>query len=189
MGWCSNRIRAPTSPPSDLPFSAATLDKLRITHPLYDASNPDLSAFAAAGNKLLLWHGWADQRITPLNSIAYHQALQSQLGKERVETFERLYMLPGLYHCSGGEGPSHFDLLTPLMHWVESGQAPGAITAFNDQPQISRPVFPYPQMATYQGHGDANDARSYQAGPALINPPPVQWLGSDLLKLYAPRER
>lgn len=174
--------------PSDLPFTAATLDKLRVTHPLYDASNPDLSAFAAAGNKLLLWHGWADQRITPLNSIAYHQALQTQLGKARVATFERLYMLPGLYHCSGGEGPSHFDLLTPLMHWVENGQAPEAITAFNDNPRISRPLFPYPHVATYTGKGDPNQASSYQAGPALIDPPPVQWLGNDLLKPYAPRE-
>lgn len=175
--------------PSDLPFTAATLDKLRVTHPLYDASNPDLSAFAAAGNKLLLWHGWADQRITPLNSIAYHQALQNQLGKDRVATFERLYMLPGLYHCSGGEGPTHFDLLTPLLDWVENGQAPEAITTFNDKARISRPVFPYPQVATYTGKGDPNDVDSYQPGPALIDPPPVQWLGNDLLTPYSPRPR
>ncbi|MCQ4159473.1 tannase/feruloyl esterase family alpha/beta hydrolase [Roseomonas sp. GC11] len=119
---------------SDLRFDRATFDRLRPRHALYDATNPDLSAFAARGGKLILWHGLADPHISPLNSIAYHQALRGFLGEEKAEGFERLYLLPGVYHCSGGEGPSLLDLLTPMMAWVERGQAPDALVTRQAQP-------------------------------------------------------
>lgn len=114
---------------ADVNFDQATFDRLRALHPLYDATNPDLSAFARAGGKLIIWHGWADPHISPLNSIAYHEAVQRQLGKAATAAFERLYLLPGMHHCAGGEGPSQLDLLTPMLAWVEQGRAPDAILA------------------------------------------------------------
>ena len=123
------RNPAPGFKLSDLTFDQATFDRLRALHPLYDATNPDLSLFAKAGGKLIIWHGWADPHISPVNSIAYHEAVQRQMGKSATETFERLYLLPGLHHCAAGEGPSQFDLLTPMLAWVEQGQAPDAIIA------------------------------------------------------------
>ncbi len=173
---------------ADLRFERATLERLRVTHPLYDASNPDLSAFANAGNKLLLWHGWADQNITPLNSITYYDALQRQMGSAQAQAFSRLYMLPGLYHCAGGEGLVRVDMLTPLMNWVERGQSPDAIVTSDDK-GASRPVFPYPVLATYNGQGDPKQASSYHPGAALVNPTPVPWLGEDLFRPYSPRVR
>ncbi len=173
---------------ADLRFDRTTLERLRVTHPLYDASNPDLSAFANAGSKLLLWHGWADQNITPLNSITYYQALQRQMGSAQTQTFVQLYMLPGLYHCAGGEGLVRVDMLTPLMNWVERGQAPDAIVTADDK-GASRPVFPYPVVATYNGQGDPQQASSYHPGAALVNPPLVPWLGEDLFRPYSPRVR
>lgn len=119
----------PGSTLADLRFNRATFDRLRPRHPLFDATNPDLSVFAAHGGKLILWHGWADPHISPLNTVAYHEAVQAQMGKARADAFERLYLLPGVHHCSGGEGPSLIDLLTPMMLWVERGQAPDAIIA------------------------------------------------------------
>ena len=115
------------STPADLHFDLATFAQLRERHPLFDATNPDLSAFAAKGGKLILWHGLADPQISPMNTIAYHQAARALLGEERTEAFERLYLLPGVYHCSGGDGPSLIDLLTPMMNWVEHGAAPDGI--------------------------------------------------------------
>lgn len=120
------------APPSDftlndLHFNQETFDRLVPRHSLFDATNPDLSRFEAAGGKLILWHGWADPHISPLNTLAYHEALVAHMGEARAERFERLYLLPGVYHCSGGEGPSLMDLLTPLMGWAERGQAPDAI--------------------------------------------------------------
>jgi hypothetical protein len=115
---------------ADLHFDQATFDLLRVRHPLFDATNPDLSRFASAGHKLVLWHGLADQHISPVNTIAYHTAVQSFMGKEKTRSFERLYLLPGVYHCGGGEGASAVDLLTPMMAWVEQGKAPEALMTY-----------------------------------------------------------
>jgi hypothetical protein len=109
-----------TNPPAgfslaDVTFDEATFDRLRPLHQLYDATNPDLSAFAASGGKLILWHGWADRHISPINTIVYHQAVETQMGEARAEAFTRLYLFPSMYHCRGGEGPSLIDLLSPLM--------------------------------------------------------------------------
>ena len=229
-------------PLSDLKFDRATFDRLRTLHPLYDTTNPGLTPFASAGGKLILWHGWADQHISPINTIAYHEAVVRLMGAPAAQGFERLYLLPGVYHCSGGEGPGKIDFLTPMMAWVEQGVAPDGVvasrTAASAQgngfgqpagaarmgPQAasasagmmgpppgmsgpppgmsgpppgkgapagvsinrSRPVYPYPMVATYLGHGDVNDAVSYHGVmPATVAPTPA-WVGSDFYKPYAP---
>ncbi|POM76895.1 Hypothetical protein PHPALM_5817, partial [Phytophthora palmivora] len=69
-----------------------------------------------AGGKLILWHGWADPHISARTTIAYHEALQKTMGKNVLNEFERLYLLPGVYHCGNGEGPSAIDLVTPMLH-------------------------------------------------------------------------
>ena len=117
---------------ADVRFDKATFNRLAARHPLFDATNPDLSASAAAGGKLILWHGWSDPHISPLNTIAYHEAVQALAGKAKAERFERLYLLPGVYHCSGGEGPSLVDFLTPMLEWVEQGSAPQAVVTRQD---------------------------------------------------------
>ncbi|EGZ04770.1 hypothetical protein PHYSODRAFT_320287 [Phytophthora sojae] len=102
---------------SDFKFANSTIDLLRSRHHLLDA----------AGGKLILWHGWADPHISPRTTIAYHEALQKHMGEATLNEFERLYLLPGVYHCGNGEGPSAIDLVTPMLEWVESNTAPGAI--------------------------------------------------------------
>lgn len=139
---------------------------------IYDATDPDLSVFADAGGRLIQWHGWADQYIPPTGSTTYYQALVDTLGPDSVHEFYRLYMFPGVYHCGGGYGRASFDLLTPLIAWVERGTAPGPIIAAKidldaDDPvapahtQYTRPVYPYPQRVAYTGSGDPNDAANY----------------------------
>lgn len=108
-------------------FNEATLEALRARHPLFDATNADLSAFQKLGGKLILWHGLADPHISPANTLSLHKALQAHLGDETVESFERLYLLPGVAHCGNGEGPSNLDLVTAMMAWVEGGSVPDAI--------------------------------------------------------------
>ncbi len=120
---------------ADLHFDRATFERLRARHALFDATNPDLSGFQGRGGKLVLFHGWADPHISPINTIAYHDAVRRQMGAATAQGFERLYLMPGMYHCSGGEGPSRFDLLTPLMAWVEHGEAPEAIVTHQAAPR------------------------------------------------------
>jgi Tannase and feruloyl esterase len=179
----------------ELKFDQATLDSFKFRS-IYDATNPDLRRFNQAGGRLLMWHGWSDPHISPLNSIAYYSAMQELLGKPQVGEFARLFLFPGLYHCGGGDGFFQFDVLTPLMAWVEGGQAPERILAsHNTTPQRmgppggppptpgvvdrTRPVFAFPKVARYSGQGSVDDPANFTAadpqGPAL---PPVNWLGS-----------
>jgi feruloyl esterase len=183
-----------------LNFSSADFAAVTHLHGLYDASDPDLTRFAERSGKLILWHGLADPHISPLNTIAYYNALIGLMGQERVRSFARLYLFPGGYHCTGGEGPFTFDLLTPLMAWVERSRAPNAIVATQspqrpgpiagvpgpvphagrpplppqDQtsaaPSRSRPVYPYPVTAKYRGKGSLDDAGSFIGGPDQLIP-------------------
>jgi feruloyl esterase len=114
---------------ADFHFDRATFEATTRLHSLYDATDPDLAPFSKAGGKLLLWHGWADPHISPMNSIAYFTAMQRVMGAANVERFARFYLFPGGYHCGGGEGPFDFDLLTPLMSWAERGVAPNELVA------------------------------------------------------------
>jgi hypothetical protein len=112
-------------------FDRETLEGLKPMHAVYDATDPDLSKFASAGGKLIIWHGWSDPHISPRNSIAYYRAMLDVMGEERVKKFTRLYLFPGGGHCRGGEGPFNFDLLSTIMAWVETGNAPYRIVAYH----------------------------------------------------------
>ena len=87
-----------------------------------DAMNPDLSKFIAHGGKLIQYHGWADPQISPGSSVAYYQSVVEKLGPAKVQQNYRLFMVPGMAHCGGGDGTSTFDMLTALEQWVERGR-------------------------------------------------------------------
>jgi feruloyl esterase len=73
-------------------------------------------------------------------------------------------MAPGMGHCSGGEGPSVFDMVGALERWVEHGQAPDRIIASraaNGRVDRSRPLCPFPQIAVYTGTGNSDEAASF----------------------------
>ena len=148
-----------------------------------NANSTDLSDFNRRGNKLLMYHGWADPLIPPQSSINYFNALvdddhdhgfqqvdfrPGDNGKvARTQKYARLFMVPGMYHCSGGPGPNVFDALTPLVQWVEAGVAPETIPATkfvgNNTPvvEMTRPLCLYPKVAKYKGSGDTNAAANF----------------------------
>ena len=126
---------------------------------MFNADNPDLSRFAAHNAKLILWHGWADPALNPLETIDYYDKVQARDPK--AADYVRLFLEPGVEHCGGGAGPSAVQWLDVITRWVESGVAPSQLTAVkNDstgKPITSRPLCPYPARAVYSGKGDAND--------------------------------
>ena len=129
-----------------------------------EANDPDLSKFKARGGKLLLWHGWSDPGPAPENTINYHDAVVKKLGGGRQDDWMRLFLLPGVNHCGGGVGPDQADFLGALEQWRESGVAPNAIVASRrvGQPEMSRPLCMYPQVAKYiPGVGNTNEAKSF----------------------------
>ena len=147
-----------------------------------NATSTDLGEFREHGGKLLMYHGWADPLIPPQSSINYFNALvgngkggvqQASFGGngnpqlQRTQSYARLFMVPGMYHCSGGPGPNVFDALTPLVTWVETGTAPETIAAtkfVDDTPpavQMTRPLCVFPKVAKYTGSGSTNIAANF----------------------------
>lgn len=114
-----------------LDFSPSSVRAYRSAASVLNAVDPDLSAFAAAGGKLIMWHGETDVGVPPGSTLDYVRKVRARLGRGAAERMLRLYMVPGVNHCGGGNGPDGFDLLTPLMQWVENGIAPTQITAAN----------------------------------------------------------
>jgi feruloyl esterase len=186
-------VAFPQNPPAgfalrDFHFDVATFARLSALHPLYDATDTDLRPLEKRGGKLILWHGWSDPHISPINTIAYYEGVEELLGPRRTRAFARLFLFPGVYHCSGGDGPSDFDILTPLMAWVEGGRAPEEIVASRTRPQRTRPVFVYPQVARYVGHGSVDEVASFSAAPPLVNSPGVYaWEGARFMTPDIPR--
>jgi feruloyl esterase len=161
--------------------SAATLD----------AVNPDLTAFKARGGKLILYHGWNDAAISPLATVDYFNSVQQKMGQQQAQQFVRLFLVPGMQHCSGGPGPADFgqwghfnpaldtaanNMTVALEDWVEKGTAVEQIVARgNTDPSgkgqgvaFTQPICAYPKGAVYKGSGDSKDASSYtcESSPA-----------------------
>lgn len=131
-----------------------------------NAIDTNLSRFFARGGKLLQYHGWADGQLSPLNSIDYYERVTGSTHRNpRAGEAYRLFLVPGMDHCRGGEGTDRFDMLSALADWVERSQAPNRITAsriVDGRIQRTRPLCPYPQVATYKGSGDSNDAANFE---------------------------
>jgi feruloyl esterase len=140
--------------------------------PILNATSPDLRAFSKRGGRLIQWHGWNDQLIAPQNSIDYYESVVAFFGgpgrggaaATDVQSFYRLFMAPGMAHCSGGTGPTTFDMQAALEAWVERGVAPDRIEAtrsINGIVDRARPLCAYPKTAVYKGTGDTNDAANF----------------------------
>jgi feruloyl esterase len=151
-----------------------------------NATSTDLSEFRQHGGKLIMYHGWADPLISSQNSINYFNALVANGGHglqqagfqpgrdpklQQTQNYARLFMVPGMYHCSGGPGPNTFDALTPLVNWVEKDAAPDTIVAtkfVNDTPpavEMTRPLCVFPNIAKYDGNGSTSIAANFKCVP------------------------
>jgi feruloyl esterase len=131
---------------------------------LVNADNPDLSAFRKRGGKLLMTYGWADSILQPMMGIDYYERALKTNGSGTPDFF-RLFMMPGMAHCSGGAGPDQHDPVTAMIDWVEKGKAPDTITAskvVNNTVVRTRPLCPYPQVARYTGTGSVDDAANFR---------------------------
>lgn len=131
---------------------------------LVNATETDLASFRRRGGKLLMTYGWADQVLQPLMGVTYYERAVKRNGPRTPEFF-RLFMVPGMTHCSGGVGTDQFDAITAVIDWVEKNQPPDVLRASHivDKKVVrTRPLCPYPQIARYQGQGSIDDASNFQ---------------------------
>jgi feruloyl esterase len=132
---------------------------------LIDAIDPDLEPFFSHKGKLIMYHGWNDPLIAPGNSVNYYESVAKKIGdSSKTSDSIRLFMVPGMAHCGGGEGPNAFDMVNALEQWVEKGTAPEQIIASHSQNGTvdrTRPLCPYPQIASYRGTGSIDDASNF----------------------------
>ena len=158
---------------------------------LYTDTNPDLRKFRAAGGKLLVYQGWNDVVEMPTAIVDYYETVERTMGGlGPTQGFFRLFMVPGMNHCGGGDGASGIDYVHYLEAWVEKSEPPNwllgghvrddyvaALPPGSDRPvpdlfhpdggdpnipvAFTRPIYPYPLRAKYKGTGDPNDASNF----------------------------
>jgi feruloyl esterase len=135
----------------------------KIDNDTINAVDPNLKTFLAHGGKLLMYHGWADPGVAPRASINYYKAASDSAGARAADSI-RLFMVPGMGHCGGGEGPNTFEMISALEQWKEQGHAPARIVASHrtaGQVDRTRPLCPYPQVAKYKGAGSIDDEANF----------------------------
>jgi feruloyl esterase len=158
---------------------------------ILNANTADLEEFKSHRGKLILTHGFADPRSPTLNTVAYYERLiasqtpgdghgrgEREEALRRTQEFARLFLFPGVGHCTGGAGPDRIEgdftpppaeelariAVDPLVQWVEHGTAPDRIIAYHVSGKVqdfSRPVCPYPALPRYSGVGITTKASSF----------------------------
>lgn len=179
----------PTNPPADYSYRDFDFDTdvekteamARLYDPVAPYEAPDLRAFEQRGGKLIVYHGWADAGVSPMALLDYYAHVTSrQGGQQKVRSWFRVFMVPGMFHCRGGNAPNTFELLPELVQWVEQGHAPERIVATQSGPNgviRTRPLFPYPAFARYRGKGDVNDAANWvSTSPRKAPDDRIDWI-------------
>lgn len=162
----------------DLDRQSPLVDWLR---PVIDAKDPDLSAFHARGGKLIMYYGWADPALNAMMGMRYVENVFRTMAA-KTDSFFRYYLVPGRFHCGGGVGCGSFDMIPPLIGWVEDGKAPQSIVSAKEvegKTVRTRPLCPYPQVARSRA----------PAAPTRRPTSRACWKASDVIHREHPKER
>jgi feruloyl esterase len=148
--------------PVDFDRDVALADQSDIAR--VNASNPDVSEYVRRGGKLILSGGWNNALVPAGAVLDYYRRVEATIGQKNIQLAVRLYMVPGMIECNGGPGTDTFDMLTIVRRWVERNQAPEEVIASRveyGKVVRTRPLCPYPRVATYRGSGSPDKAESF----------------------------
>jgi feruloyl esterase len=159
--------------PTDATYTESALSFMILPHPT------DLSSLKRRGAKMVVYHGTSDPIFSSDDTQNWYDGLAAA-NEGSAANFARFYRVPGMNHCAGGPATDQFNMLTPLINWVEKGQAPESVIASArgagnaggvnaDLPvgwasHRTRPLCPYPQVARYNGSGSQEDAVNFACG-------------------------
>jgi len=157
--------------PQDLP-------RLKTMNDILSPLDADLRPYKNRGGKIIFYHGWSDPAISALGTLHYYEKVAKIVGgQQAADAFSRLYLVPGMHHCSGGPGPNAFDMLPVLESWIEKGVAPTSVIASHSTgggrgtPGVvdrTRPLCPHPQVARYNGSGSVDDAANFKCEASSV---------------------
>ncbi len=163
VGQVANWVPGFKGPNFDFDRDMAAIDA--ELGPILNDVNPDLSALKKRGGKLIMYTGWADPLIPAQDLVNYYEKVERAMGgRQKTQEFARLFMVPGMGHCSGGTSPNQFDALSALDQWVDKGTTPDSIVASHRASGVvdrTRPLCPYPQVAKWKGTGSIDDAANF----------------------------
>lgn len=146
--WVERRIHLLNA--SNLPsLDGVTVDTLKqwilegfqTYHDSLQTTWPDLSAFHAAGGKVLHYHGESDNSIPAASSVRYHESVRKIMypwqsydaSAAALNEWYKLFLVPGAAHCSPNpyqpNGPFPQTNLAVLIDWVEHGNEPTTLNA------------------------------------------------------------
>ena len=132
---------------------------------VFDATDTDLSRFTKRGGKLIMYQGWAEPGIPPGNLVKYYGQIQQKTSGAKDSV--RVFMVPGMGHCGGGNGTSTFDMVAALDAWRDGGKAPEQVNASrvrDGKVDRTRPLCAWPAVAKYKGTGSVDDAENFVCG-------------------------
>jgi feruloyl esterase len=155
-------FKDPNWDPKSLNYDADVERASKGDNLIFEANDPDMSKFTSRGGKLIMYQGWGEPGIPPGNLVRYYDDVlkKTKNAKESV----RVFMVPGMGHCGGGNGTSTFDMVPALDAWAEHGQAPSRINASrvrDGKADRTRPLCAWPQVARYKGSGSIDDEASF----------------------------
>ncbi|MES2945006.1 MAG: tannase/feruloyl esterase family alpha/beta hydrolase [Pseudomonadota bacterium] len=135
-----------------------------------------LDALKNRGAKVMVYHGVSDAIFSVDDTTSWYEGLRSANGGD-ASNFARYYRVPGMSHCAVGPATEQFDMLTPLVNWVEKGEAPDNVLASargagnpvgvnpdvpaSWSPNRTRPLCAFPKVARYKGTGSIEEAASF----------------------------
>ncbi len=181
--WRSMHLGTSTSAPANASLGRDTLREFSISPPdtaldplkfdfdrdpgrteetaaINDAVATLLSSFAAHNGRMIVFHGLSDQAMATGALTAWYERLSPRTASG-PQDWARLFLIPGMTHCAGGQSTDQFDMLTAIQEWVEKNRAPDRVIASGRAfPDTTRPLCPYPRVARYDG-GDAKAAASF----------------------------
>jgi feruloyl esterase len=118
------------------------------------------TTFAGHGGKMIVYHGLSDQAMWTGALTQWYERLTPR-DSQGPQSWARLFLVPGMTHCGGGQSTDQFDMLTAIQQWVEKGQAPDRVVASGKAfPGKTRPLCPYPKVSRFDS-GNADDEKSF----------------------------